>query len=278
MCRSKAEGGQRCFSHALAAYEKARERNTLGHGLKGYHDSRDEQAAAEYARGDHGDHAAVRAQALNWIPNNDRGDSLHDARIALASTEQGRAQVDQWRSQTEGADRDSLEAMWGKNPAAIDQYLTRVQEQGVALREKNEAVRKLVDAPTMATRFQARAQVLARAFSTQWQNYAKIVGPGAMLLLNGARADGWAAGIQLGAGALALGFAAYSAFNDTRNATSKQARLLEQGFAEQYSIAEQRELTTVNNVHAKDEQDGRLRPTQGGYQRVLRQVKKSLAA
>lgn len=278
MCRSKAEGGQRCFSHALAAYEKARERNALGHGLPAYHDSRDEETAAAHARGDYGDHAAVRAQALNWIPGGD-GDSLHDARIALASTEQGRALIDQWRTQTDGVDRASLEAMWGKNPDVIDAYLTRVQEHGAALKEKNDAVRKLVHAPTRATRFQARAQVLARAFSAQWQQYAKVVGPGVGLLVNGVRADGWAAGIQLGTGALALGFAAYRAFDDSRNATTKQARKLEGDFAEQYRIAEQRELTTVENVHAQDKRAGRLRPTpRGGYQRLLQQVKQSLVA
>lgn len=284
MCRSQAEGGQRCYAHALEAYTKMRERNALGHGTEAFQQGRNPVLAANTIAQDTPE---ARSQALGWVPFDDRTEdpktsSLHTARILLASSENGRALVDSWRTATDGPDRAALEAMWGKNQDAIDDYLNRVQEQGRELAEQNETIRKLTN-PTVWTHVRTRAKALAESFSKDFSAYAKFAGPGAMLILNGLRSDGWAAGVQLGIGAIALGVTAYLAYDETRFGTPSDRinKIRGQQQRDERALAE-REEATVRAVYDRDVRRGMVTPPaptderRRSFKQLVREVTSSL--
>jgi hypothetical protein len=286
MCRSQAEGGQRCYAHALEAYSKVRDRNALGHGTEVFQRSRDASRAAETIASDTPE---TRAQALGWVPFDDPADhpntkSLHTARILLASSENGRALVDSWRTATNGPDRAALEAMWGKNQDAIDDYLNRVQEQGRELAAQNETFRRLAN-PTAWTHVRARAKALVDSFSKDWTAYAKFTGPGAVLIMNGLRSNGWAAGIQLGAGALALGVTAYLAYDETRHSGTPQGQAARLQGQQQRDRRErdEREIATVKAVYERDVRRGVVKPPapseerKRSFRRLVQDVASSLS-
>lgn len=285
MCRSQAEGGQRCYAHALEAYTKVRDRNSLGHGTWEFQRTRNDALAAKAISTDTPE---ARQQALGWVPFDDPADhpnvkSLHAARILLASSEDGRALLDSWRTAGDGPDRSALEAMWGKNQDAIDDYLNRVQEQGRELAEQNETLRRLAN-PTKWTHVRTRAKALVDSFAKEWSAYAKFAGPGAMLIMNGLRSDGWAAGIQLGAGVLALGFTAYLAFDETRHTGTPegQTRRLQYKQQQEQADREKRENATVRAVYDRDVRRGVVKPPvpsderKRSFRRLLKDVTTSL--
>lgn len=278
MCRSKAEGGQRCFGHALASYEKSRDKAFAGHGLEPYQQFRDAEAAARRVTRDV---VETRAQAVEWMPDTDHIETLNQSRIALASTEQGRALIDSWRTATSGPDRASLEQMWGKNQDAINDYLDRVQQHGKDLAEKNEKMRRLQSPRHLVTRFRARAASLAKVFQEEWQSAGPALGTAAYSIFQGVRADStWGTSVGVGAGVLLLGVTAYTAWQQSSSA-KVVAEELDSAYRQRIKADEVREKATVQAVYDRDVRQGKVSPSEEAKVRFrdrLREVKATISA
>lgn len=242
MCRSKAEGGQRCFGHALQSYEKVRDQLLA------------EQASLP-------DTAQARAEQAKWSMAWDARDneSLNRARIMLASTEKGRALIEEWRKPGDNPDRRALEKMWGRNQDAIDDYLNRVVEHGKETAKVNEQVRRLNT--SRLARFRVRAEALIEEFTGNWRANAGLVGTAATSAYRAWHSSGGAQAIYIGTAAVALGVVAYLAWKGTRYHRWEHARDAAQDtLPRRQAYAEGRERTTVKEIHARDVARGAVPP------------------
>lgn len=262
MCRSQAEGGQRCFAHAKERYETARGK-AVAEAREQAHRNRPASAT---------DRIFTNVAKAYGGPGN-----LHDARVALASTKDGAALVESWRTAADGPDRAALEAMWGPNPDAINDYLDRVQEHGRALAERNEAVRK-ISAPLNETGFRARARLMAQAFARDWRQQGGIVVAAAVTAYKGVHlGDGLGTAVAT-ASVLALGYAAFTAWQNAKSSALWQIRKLERAHENRTEESTRREQATVRAVFERDVRRGVVDPTASAKKSYRDRVQKIVGA